>query len=738
MKALREVKVDRSYDAHNTDQVLRKAVEKYHKQKELLIGLIHSVRRFFGRLPTKYLPFCLAREELQVQISDMLEGVESNLCPILILGDVSAGKSLFINLLLQMKLLPTTSRHCTPTICEIEYSKSHSITLFPHAQRDVPLNKIELLDKSPKDCHAELSLHLNKAKIIGTTKTSPYSRVVLRWDAPILKHGVVLVDSPGLNDGEHNLDEVVRRYTPKAIAIICIISCENGVTESARNLIESAMEQENFNPAALMFVCTKSDRIPEREKKAVLSDIHQALRNIIGCEPAVLALNVRGALKMLTKYKFQTPDLRTFNSALDRFLAESFRFKLQRYSEKLWSFNNQFGLVSRAELEIHGRLALATHSEAENKQLYRTVKSALKRFKQSKRANFAELERLATTLQEDLVSMAKRCISKNEDQLRIYAASLIVPPVEDYNQLETFMKEKLIAQVEALLRGELQSLFNERREPLLLKMHEIWQGLNNDLQDTEQLLFNMQANIAKNDQWVFVSKLFFGANAPLWLPLNIIVSAAMVINTGPLLGIGLGGLWLYEKIEQQLQFNQWKKEPAKWQKDFVRGFKARLMEQHSVVALVSRYIDPKRFVSNLSQYFDKIVADNKRYLTTLIEERRPNSEVLAECSSLYEQLSPLCLSLILFHINHLVRNPVNYCDLHFINADEMGRYMMGKQYTGNSFDPITAHLVKQSGEEPGFLYKSSYGRIYVAEYKGKVTYTHLSVCPFAIHLSFFI
>jgi len=48
------------------------------------------------------------------------------------------------------------------------------------------------------------------------------------------QEGVVLVDSPGLNDGERNLDDIVRKYTPKAITIICIINCDGGVTESVR------------------------------------------------------------------------------------------------------------------------------------------------------------------------------------------------------------------------------------------------------------------------------------------------------------------------------------------------------------------------------------------------------------------------------------------------------------------------------------------------------------------------
>src|SRR5437868_4184597 len=57
-------------------------------------------------------------------------------------GDVGAGKSLFLNLLLREKILPTTARHCTPTICEIEYSSRRSLLLYPHNQGTTRTNAL--------------------------------------------------------------------------------------------------------------------------------------------------------------------------------------------------------------------------------------------------------------------------------------------------------------------------------------------------------------------------------------------------------------------------------------------------------------------------------------------------------------------------------------------------------------------------------------------------------------------
>eukprot|EP01087_Luapelamoeba_hula_P015159 TRINITY_DN4494_c0_g1_i4.p1 TRINITY_DN4494_c0_g1~~TRINITY_DN4494_c0_g1_i4.p1 ORF type:complete len:1348 (+),score=238.47 TRINITY_DN4494_c0_g1_i4:579-4046(+) len=706
------VRVDRnSNSSDQTDKFLEKAIDRYNEQKDILIELLHSAKRFFGLLPPMHLPFRLTHDGLKQQIADMLPAIESPQCPILILGDVGAGKSLFINLLLQMKLLPTTARHCTPTICEIEYSTSRSLNLYPHAHSDMLHTEIPLDGKLPEECYEQLDYHLNKAKIVGTEKTSPYSRVVLKWDAPILKQGVVLVDSPGLNDGEQNLDEVVRMYVPKAIAIICVIPCITGVTESIRKVLNGAMEQENFNPAALMFVCSKIDQIPEEEKEALLGDIREALTNITNRDPDMFPLNTRVAFDMLSK--FQTPALKEFTVALDQFLAESFRFKLQRNFEKLWSFNNQFGLVSRAEMEIHGRLTIAARGNAANKMRYVQIKAALGQFKRSKRANFIVLEQMATELKDNLLDAAMECITQHTEPLRVYAASVDVSHIESYKQLETCMTELLVAQVEVFLKRELQDTFNKCRRPLIRKLREIWQHLNSNLQETEELLFNMKVEIPKDEQWAHVSKLLFGLTAPVWLPIGIVLSTAMVITTGPLIGIGLGGKWVYGKIDQMIQFKKWQEDPKQWQKEFVTGFRARLLERPNLNALVSRYIDPNKLVYNLSRYFDQMVSDNERYLNSLTEERRPSGQILAECSELYDQLSPLCLLLIRFHVSRLMRYPINYYELDFVKESDLAR----NPRKGYRYETVIALIAQQSGGEPGFVCQTSYGRMCKAVYK---------------------
>lgn len=85
------------------------------------------------------------------------------------------------------------------------------------------------------------------------------------------------------------------------------------------------MEQANFNPSALLFVCSKVDKIPEEEREDVLSDIRKSLKAFLGMEPTVLPLNIAGAFQTLQEMDVHTPDLRNFNAHLAAFLADSFR-----------------------------------------------------------------------------------------------------------------------------------------------------------------------------------------------------------------------------------------------------------------------------------------------------------------------------------------------------------------------------------------------------------------------------
>ena len=75
-------------------------------------------------------------------------------------------------------------------------SRSHFLSLphttqltYPHSTRidhQLQQNFVNLHGLGVEECQNLLDYHLNKAKLMGTD-ISPYAKVTLKWDAPILK-----------------------------------------------------------------------------------------------------------------------------------------------------------------------------------------------------------------------------------------------------------------------------------------------------------------------------------------------------------------------------------------------------------------------------------------------------------------------------------------------------------------------------------------------------------------------
>ncbi len=141
---------------------------------------------------------------------------------VLIVGEFNAGKTSMINAMMGREILPTGDLPETGVITEIVYGKELKITLYPKKgsglKEPVVLHN-PTLDEIKKYCSIDNKGLLEQQ----TTENVRYERTVVECDLPLLKEGIVLVDSVGLNDPWGN-DYITERYFPKADAIIYLMS----------------------------------------------------------------------------------------------------------------------------------------------------------------------------------------------------------------------------------------------------------------------------------------------------------------------------------------------------------------------------------------------------------------------------------------------------------------------------------------------------------------------------------
>lgn len=160
-------------------------------------------------------------------IDDLIQKTKGTSFKLLVMGEFSSGKSAFINVLLGEKLLPEGAVPMTALITEINYGREKKVVMYPKPGKwkggDQPFEIKPELEEIKKYSTIDNKAAINKKE--ANRVDSCFEKMVVRWPLEILKEGVAIVDSPGLNDPYSN-DYIVQKYVPKADAVLF---CVNGV-----------------------------------------------------------------------------------------------------------------------------------------------------------------------------------------------------------------------------------------------------------------------------------------------------------------------------------------------------------------------------------------------------------------------------------------------------------------------------------------------------------------------------
>ncbi len=144
---------------------------------------------------------------------------------IVIMGNFNAGKTTMINALIGENVLPSYRLPTTAVMTELRYGEKKKIIMYPkkgenidgHGDKpfEVPASKEAIEKYITIDNEAGINIKPEDSVKIA----SKFEKMELYWPLDILKNGVVIVDSPGLNDPYSN-DAIVKNYLPIADAII--------------------------------------------------------------------------------------------------------------------------------------------------------------------------------------------------------------------------------------------------------------------------------------------------------------------------------------------------------------------------------------------------------------------------------------------------------------------------------------------------------------------------------------
>lgn len=242
-----------------------------------------------------------ALKDIEISFKERQQSLASGECTIVVAGEVGAGKTSLINLLLGTQLFPTDALKCTNTICEIRASGPdrkeaiifHKRQLTSSNESD-PRELTNISESDPRNRRvAPKVISLRDLRGIQEFKDcvsenddndeNQYERIEVFYPFQSLSKGVVIIDTPGVEGGS-NVDQRLQKYLCKAFGFIYVINTNTaGGVQHGRlgHLLKTVVNScEEFSPDTSLFIANKWEHIPDSDKAAVQEDIFQKLSRV--------------------------------------------------------------------------------------------------------------------------------------------------------------------------------------------------------------------------------------------------------------------------------------------------------------------------------------------------------------------------------------------------------------------------------------------------------------------------
>ena len=191
-----------------------------------------------------------------------------------VLGEFNHGKSTVINALLGSDVLPTG---ITPTTSVITHIRGGD-----GSARVVSDDQVDELKAD------------DLKQVITTDPPNDLRHVELHVDSPLLTNGLMIVDTPGVNDISQQKVEITYGYVPRADVIVYVLDSTQALKRSEITFIQERLLKNSHD--RLFFVLGKVDSLSPDEVDEVRGHVEDRLKEIVG-EVSIYPLSARRAMQ---------------------------------------------------------------------------------------------------------------------------------------------------------------------------------------------------------------------------------------------------------------------------------------------------------------------------------------------------------------------------------------------------------------------------------------------------------
>ncbi|MFK7985737.1 MAG: dynamin family protein [Sandaracinaceae bacterium] len=208
---------------------------------------------------------------------DRIPRLEEERFHLVVLGEFNHGKTTFVNSLLGAPVLPTGVTPTTAVIHHVVHGATpHATAVAEGSEHEVPVEQV-----------ADF--------VVGGAAAAEEVRYLqVDYPAAILEGGVVLVDTPGVNDLNSQRAEITYSYLPKADAILFLLDAGQILKESERAFIANKLLTQSRDK--VLFVINKIDLLDEDERAEALAYARTHLSRLVD-EPKIFAVSAQDALE---------------------------------------------------------------------------------------------------------------------------------------------------------------------------------------------------------------------------------------------------------------------------------------------------------------------------------------------------------------------------------------------------------------------------------------------------------
>jgi small GTP-binding protein len=453
-------------------------LENYLEEKNKYLNLIEKLDYYTKNYGDQ------KQEELLNEQNRKLKKSHFNLS---VLGQFKRGKSTLINALLGEDILPTGVLPLTAIITSLHYSENK--------RAEVIFNNGETKTINYKDIYQYVTEKENPQNCKEIKEVDIY------YPSPLLKKGVILVDTPGIGSIYKNNTEITENYLHRADAVIFVLAVDPPMTEKEMDFLDEVKTIAN----KVIFVLNKIDIVSENDLKQIIDFSKKAIEDRLDIKKSELEFYPISAEEMKEEAKSKKGETEGFIDALEKMIIkQKGKIIISSVNDKLMYIKEH--LLFNIELEIKILDEPLANLEEKVKKLYEKLEKIKTRKKQVVYLFKGEIEEILNILKNDIDELkkkqSKKLYIKAEEELKDLDGRNI------QNQIQDFLEKEIKIIFEEWRKEE-----KEKMDRLLYKeSNKFVENINSIIDEIKQIfadLFDLEFfNIIAVDEMA-VSKDFY-------------------------------------------------------------------------------------------------------------------------------------------------------------------------------------------------------------------------------------